>query len=187
MSRQVQTLAPSGLVRYTVYSESRKDCWECGESTSPFQSTVTCHLSQAQVGDRLSSWNLPQEPRDGGGILALPLDHLLAASSRFSKARRARNYSLASAYEAHRLSRDPSPTGGQDSQKALSSSEADSPAHRLVSSKLSDTLIHSLWQSAVCRSRAYQVGNIELTKLHCMNSTHLNCVIKTAIYSRESS
>ena len=28
------------------------DCWECGESTSPFQSTVTSVLSQAQVGDR---------------------------------------------------------------------------------------------------------------------------------------
>ena len=40
------------LDRYTVYSESRMDCWECGESTSPFQSTVTSILSQAQVGDR---------------------------------------------------------------------------------------------------------------------------------------
>ena len=112
MSRQVQTLAPSGLARYTVYSESRMDCWECGESRSPFQSTVTCRLSQAQVGDRLSSWNLPQEPRDGG-ILTLPLDHPLSACSLLSKARSAR-----------RVLQPTTPTGVQDSQKALSSSAA---------------------------------------------------------------
>ena len=95
VSRQVQTLAPSGLVRYTVYSESRMDCWECGESASPFQSTVTCHLSQAQVGDR---YVIPESTsgakRQREVFNTPPRSHALAASSCFLR-HSARNYSLA--------------------------------------------------------------------------------------------